>query len=79
MGGPFTTFTGNSTGSNPVRLDSSDVWIHFTSDHLEGDLPYKGFSLVYNIVSHLSVVSEAEREHQGTRSGIAKYWSIETQ
>ncbi|XP_070195421.1 uncharacterized protein [Littorina saxatilis] len=52
FGGPFMTFTGNSTGVNPVRLDSSDVWVHFTSDHLNGELPYRGFSLSYQVHFH---------------------------
>ena len=58
FGGPFTTFTGNTTGLNPVRVDGSDVWVHFSSDHLDGDRPYRGFSLSYKILFYQPPTSQ---------------------
>ncbi|KAK7501175.1 hypothetical protein BaRGS_00007660, partial [Batillaria attramentaria] len=68
FGGPFDTYTGNKTSPRPILVETRSVWIHFTSDHLEGDLPYRGFSLTYHIVDKKAagkkVLLEEERKDE---------------
>jgi hypothetical protein len=56
FGGPFLTFTGNHTNINPVVVNNSQAWVHFTSDHLNGEREHKGFSLSYQVL-YLGMIS----------------------